>query len=73
MESKYKLLYGKFYNDHGDETKNRIWCSLSDELNRLGPPQKDATKWKKVHTFLYSMIELDCYLYVLFNGFLFCF
>lgn len=66
MECNYKLLYGKFHNDHGDETKNRIWCSLSAELNRLGPPQKDATKWKKVYKCFHIMIDLDCnFIYII--------
>lgn len=48
MEKEYGILYGKFKNDHGDETKNKVWTNLSLELNKLGPPQKDSAKWKKV-------------------------
>lgn len=48
MEKEYGMLYGKFKNDHGDETKSKVWTNLSLELNKLGPPQKDALKWKKV-------------------------
>lgn len=70
MEKEYGILYGKFKNDHGDETKNKVWANLSLELNKLGPPQKDASKWKKVSFSLanirFSLILLSTTKY---NGF----
>lgn len=60
MQQNYNLLYGKFKNDHGDETKNRVWSRLTEEINKLGPPHKDNAKWKKVSIiFLLSLLPAE--------------
>lgn len=48
MEVNYKFLFGKFGSSDGKSSKEEKWKEIADELNRLGPPQKDIEKWKKV-------------------------
>lgn len=48
MDSNHEFLFGKFSSNCGKAAKDEKWTFLCDELNKLGPPQKETAVWKKV-------------------------
>lgn len=47
MQENHIYLVGKFGGVEGRVNKDEKWKEITNILNALGPPKKDAAKWKK--------------------------